>query len=131
MLLESLNIPLTYAPDEPRLFLLREIPEDPQIKPHARIKMAQGLVSPVGISLLYICVWDTDFQEWRQFMVKVGRKKTAFVFGFWLMACENIDFVTQYLANNRIFGDAEADFSCQVYLLVNPRVKQIVIWHTF
>ena len=28
---------LTYAPDEPRLFLLREKPEDPQFEPHAGI----------------------------------------------------------------------------------------------
>ena len=42
---------LTYAPDEPQLFLLREKPEDPQIEPHARIKMAQGLVSPSSISV--------------------------------------------------------------------------------
>ena len=41
---------LTYAPDEPQLFLLREKSEDPQIEPHARIKMAQGMVS-----LVYIC----------------------------------------------------------------------------
>ena len=46
---------LTYASDEPRLFLLREKPRDPQFEPHAEIKMAHGLVSPVGISLLYIC----------------------------------------------------------------------------
>ena len=37
---------LTCAPDEPRLFVLREKPEDPQIEPHAWIKMGQGLVSP-------------------------------------------------------------------------------------
>ena len=34
----------TYAPDEPWLFWLQEKPEDPQIEPRARIKMAQGLV---------------------------------------------------------------------------------------
>ena len=33
-------------------------------------------------------------------------KKTASVFGFWLTVGENIDFVTQYLAKNRIRGDA-------------------------
>ena len=43
---------LTYAPDEPRLFLLGEKPEDPQIEPHASIKMAQGLVSPSSISVM-------------------------------------------------------------------------------
>ena len=42
-------------PYEPQLFLLQEKPEDPQIEPHAGIKIAQGLV----ISLLYICVPDT------------------------------------------------------------------------
>ena len=42
---------LTYAPDEPQLFLLREKPEDPQIEPHAGIKMTQGLVSPSSISV--------------------------------------------------------------------------------
>ena len=41
---------LTYAPDEPRLFLLQEKPEDP-LEPHAGIKMAQGLVSPSSISV--------------------------------------------------------------------------------
>ena len=43
---------LTYAPDQPRLFLLREKPKDPQFKPHAGIKMAQGLVSPSSISVI-------------------------------------------------------------------------------
>ena len=42
---------LTYAPDESRLFLLREKPKDPQIEPHAGINMAQGLVSPFSISV--------------------------------------------------------------------------------
>ena len=43
---------LAYAPDEPLLFLLREKPEDPQIEPHAGIKMAKGLVSPASISVV-------------------------------------------------------------------------------
>ena len=41
---------VTYVPAEPGLLWLRENPEDPQIEPHARIKMAQGLVP-----LVYIC----------------------------------------------------------------------------
>ena len=41
---------VTHALDKPRLFWLRENPEDPQNEPHAGINMAQGLVS-----LLYIC----------------------------------------------------------------------------
>ena len=47
---------LTYAPDEPPLFLLQEKPEDPQIEPHAGIKMVQGLVSPSSISVAYTVV---------------------------------------------------------------------------
>ena len=42
---------LTYAPDEPRLFLLGEKPEDPQIEPHTGIKKAQGMVSSSSISV--------------------------------------------------------------------------------
>ena len=49
---------------------------------------------------------DADFQEWRQFKVNADKKKKTSVFGFLLTASENIDFVTQNLANNRIFGDA-------------------------
>ena len=49
---------------------------------------------------------DTHFQALRQFKVKADREKTTFVFGFWLTAGENIDFVTQHLANDRIFRDA-------------------------
>ena len=49
---------LIYAPDEPRLFLLREKPEDPQIEPHAGIKIAQGLVSPSSISVITILSAD-------------------------------------------------------------------------
>ena len=60
---------------------------------------------------------DTDFQEWRQLKVKADRKKTTSVFGFLLTADENIDFVTQYLANNRIFGDALVGFSCKYTFL--------------
>ena len=41
---------VAYAPNEPLLFWLQEKPEDPQIQPHAGIKMVQGLVS-----LMYIC----------------------------------------------------------------------------
>ena len=63
--------------------------------------------------------------------VKADRKKTTSVFSFWLTAGENIDFVTQYLANNKIFGDDLVDFSCKVYLPINIRVKKIVIWHMF
>ena len=55
----------------------------------------------------------------------MDRKKTTSVFdGFCLTACENIDIVTQYLANNRIFGDVLVDFSCKIYLPVNTRVKK-------
>ena len=43
---------VTHALDEPRLFRLREKPEDPQIEPKAGIKMAQVLVS-----LVYICMF--------------------------------------------------------------------------
>ena len=35
---------------------------------------------------------------------QMDRKKVTSVFGFWLAAGENIDFVTQHLANNRISG---------------------------
>ena len=56
---------------------------------------------------------DADFHEWRKFKVKADKKKTTFFFFlffvfcfcFWLTAGENIDFVTQKLADNRIFGD--------------------------
>ena len=41
---------VTNAPDEPGLLRLWAKPEDPEIEPHAGIKMAQGLVS-----LVYIC----------------------------------------------------------------------------
>ena len=40
---------MTYASDEPRLFWLWEKLEDPQFEPHAGIKMAQVLESPVYI----------------------------------------------------------------------------------
>ena len=53
---------------------------------------------------------DADFQEWRQSKVRADKKKTTSVFGFWLTAGENIDFVTQNLANNRIFEDDLIDF---------------------
>ena len=47
---------VTYAPDKPQLFWLREKPEDPQFEPHARIKMAHVLGSPVYIYGLYVHV---------------------------------------------------------------------------
>ena len=40
---------VTYAPDELRLFWLREKPEDPQFEPNVGINMAQVLGSPVYI----------------------------------------------------------------------------------
>ena len=43
---------LTYAPDESQLFFLREKLQDPQIEPHAGIKMVQDLVSPSSISVM-------------------------------------------------------------------------------
>ena len=42
----SQQMQVIYAPDEPRLFWLREKPEDPKFEPHARIKMAQVLGFP-------------------------------------------------------------------------------------
>ena len=72
---------------------------------------------------------DADFQEWCKFKAKADRKKITSVFGFWLTAGENIDFVTQYLANNKIFGDDLVDFSFKVYLPINTQVKKIIIWH--
>ena len=44
---------VTYTPDEPRLFWLRDKPEDPQFEPHAGIKMEQVLGT-----LMYICGED-------------------------------------------------------------------------
>ena len=85
----------------------------------------------VSCMLLNTLLADADLQEWRQFKVEADRKKTTFVFGIWLTASESIDFVTKYLANNKISGDALVDFSCKVYLSVNIRVKKIVIWHLF
>ena len=73
---------------------------------------------------------DADFREWRQFKVKADKKKTTSIFGFWLMAGENIDFVTQNLANG-IFEDDLVDFSGKVHLPINTRVKKIIIWHMF
>ena len=81
------------------------------------------------LNMLRHTLADADVQEWRQFKVKEDRKKTTSVFGFWLAAGENIDFVTQYLANNRIFWDDLVDFSFKVYLLINIWVKKIIIWH--
>ena len=53
---------VTYPPDEPRLFWLQEKPEDLQIKPHAGIKMAQGLVSLVYIcGMTYVCCIQMTF----------------------------------------------------------------------
>ena len=51
---------LTYAHDEPQLFLLREKPEDPQFEPHAGIKMAQGLVYPSFTSVVETVVRSTN-----------------------------------------------------------------------
>ena len=48
---------VTYAHDEPQLFLFREKPEDPHFEPHAGIKMAQVLGSP-----LYICGFAIRFR---------------------------------------------------------------------
>ena len=47
---------VTYAPDKPQLFWLWEKQEDPQFEPHAGIKMAEVLGSP-----LYICDINTGF----------------------------------------------------------------------
>ena len=60
---------------------------------------------------------------------KKKKKKKTSVLCFWLTAGENIDYVTQYLANNMIFVDALVDFSCKVCLPVNTRVKKIVIFY--
>ena len=54
---------LTYAPDEPQLFLLREKPKDLQIEPHAMIKMAQSLVSPSSISLASILFYEGNKEK--------------------------------------------------------------------
>ena len=43
---------VTYTPGNPQLFWSLEKPEDPQIEPHAGIKMAQGQGL---VSLVYIC----------------------------------------------------------------------------
>ena len=40
---------------QPRLFSLREKPEDPQFEPHAEVKMAQVLGSPLYICVEYNC----------------------------------------------------------------------------
>ena len=47
------------------------------------------------------------------------QEENSFFFGFWLMAGENTDFTTQYLAKNRILGDGSVNFLCKVYLHVN------------
>ena len=94
----------------------------------------------VKMCILYHLCWsihcaktlvDADVQEWRQSKVKADRKKTTSVFDFWLTADENIDFVTQYRANNRLFWDASVDFSCKIYLPINTQVQKIIIWHIF
>ena len=51
---------VTYAPDEPRLFCFREKSEDPQIEPHAGIKMAQAY----GISGVYLWLLYQDCIVW-------------------------------------------------------------------
>ena len=43
---------------------------------------------------------------------------------FWMTADANIGFVTQYLANNRIFGDDLVDFSCKVNLPVKTQWRK-------
>ena len=43
-----------------------------------------------------------------------GQEENNFCFGFLLTADENTDFVTQYLANNGIFGDALVDFCASI-----------------
>ena len=51
-------------------------------------------------------------------MVKGDRKKTTSVFGFWLTAGENTDFVTQFVADiNRIFGDGLVVYLCKYTFL--------------
>ena len=61
-----------------------------------------------------------------------GQEENNFFLGvFWLTAGENNDFVTQNLANNRIFGDDLVDFSGKVHLPINTWVKKIVIWRMF
>ena len=83
------------------------------------------------LNMLRQTLADADFKEWRQFKVKQERKKPTSVFGFWLTAGENIDFLTQYLADNMIFGDDLVDFSFKVYLLLNTRVTKFIIWQMF
>ena len=46
-----------------------------------------------------------------------GQEESNLCFGFWLTVSENIDFITQYLANNGIFGNALVDVSCKKYLI--------------
>ena len=61
---------------------------------------------------------------------KVDINQTTSVFAFWLTAGENVDFVTQHLAYNRIFGDTYSWFFLQC-LPVNTQVKKTAIWHIF
>ena len=61
---------VTYTPDKPRLFWLREKPEDPQFDPHAGIKMAQVLGSPLYI---YGPNWKWEMSNYSK---KKKKKKT-------------------------------------------------------
>ena len=57
---------MVYALDELRLFWLREKPEDPQFEPHAGIKMAQILESPVYI---YGGTLISGIAQWRHWAI--------------------------------------------------------------
>ena len=61
-----------------------------------------------------------------------GQEENNFCFGFFTDADENIDFNTQYLANNRIFGDTLVDFrvsipSCKYMSKENRHLTQFLI----
>ena len=55
-------------------------------------------------------------------------ENNLFLFFDW-RPVKKFNFVTQNLANNRIFGDDLVNFSFEVYFPINTRVKKIVIWH--
>ena len=59
-----------YAPDEPRLFWLREKPKDPKFENYARIKMAQVLGSPVYHTKT--CVFSTLSDELEHFPFRLN-----------------------------------------------------------
>ena len=44
-----------------------------------------------------------------------GQEENKFCFCFWLTVGENIDLVTQDLANDMIFGDTSVDFFREKY----------------